>query len=151
MSVYLFLSGRQFELTRGQKVCTLPYDLCGNFCLRCGSGPEEPTVAGSIRYWWFLAILAAGWYLNTGMTTAKSVFAKVSKIDTTQQQTSIDIQTLQDKVTGIEKAQKDAALSLQKVGTQLSTLQAVLVNKLDLILPQTGLGNYNTNAVATIQ
>lgn len=93
-----------------------------------------------------VVILVAGWYANTGMTKMVALFDKITTIETNQRVTATDIQSIHTEISLVQDSQKAmqttqvaTAADVQKISTQVLTLQAVLVNKLNLILPPMGM------------
>lgn len=93
-----------------------------------------------------IVVLVAGWYLHGGYDIAVKLLDKVHAIEVAQTAAATEVVSIRDQIDTIQGTQKDmqaiqksSDLEIRKVSTQVDTLQAVLVNKLNLMLPPIGM------------
>jgi hypothetical protein len=93
-----------------------------------------------------IAILACGWYIKVGFDTATNVFNKCNALDKTLSLVTTELGQMHGQVDAIQEiqgkmqiTQTSTALEVRKVSVQVDTLQAVVVNRLNLILPPIGI------------
>ena len=92
-----------------------------------------------------VAVSCVGWYAHVATSKVIALLNEVVAVEVSLkahgdalQKIHMQVGTLQSDMKTIQSTQVTTAADIQKVSKQMATLQAVLVNRLNLILPPLG-------------